>query len=190
MSATLDGVSLSRVLGDVPLFLAGRSHPVETHYLSYPWQGSNRAGSRAGHPPCPRRDRRGHTRLSARCSGNRRTGTMLGEGGSPMTFSRTLSLATLTRSPAHRTGSRFAGKTEGPAIDKHCRDQSHDRRRPGRNRRRTFARAAVRSEKGMTGLDTIPVSVASADQKTWPGRSPGSGSLLQTMDGGAASGTG
>jgi ATP-dependent helicase HrpB len=41
MSATLDGVSLSRVLGDVPVVLSGgRSHPVETRYLSYPWQGS------------------------------------------------------------------------------------------------------------------------------------------------------
>ena len=41
MSATLDGVSLARVLGDVPVVVsAGGSHPVETRYLSYPWKGS------------------------------------------------------------------------------------------------------------------------------------------------------
>ena len=41
MSATLDGVSLARVLGDVPVVVSGgKSHPVETRYLSYGHKGA------------------------------------------------------------------------------------------------------------------------------------------------------
>jgi ATP-dependent helicase HrpB len=41
MSATLDGIALSRLLGDAPVVLAeGKSHPVQTRYLSFPYTGS------------------------------------------------------------------------------------------------------------------------------------------------------
>ncbi len=41
MSATLDGVSLARALGDVPVVAsAGRIYPVETRYIAFPWRGS------------------------------------------------------------------------------------------------------------------------------------------------------
>ncbi len=40
MSATLDGVSLARVMGDVPVVESGgRSHPVETRYISFRYRG-------------------------------------------------------------------------------------------------------------------------------------------------------
>jgi ATP-dependent helicase HrpB len=167
MSATLDGVSLARVLGDVPVVVSGgRSHPVETRYLTYPYTG-----------PVERETARIVRRALGETEGDilaflpgvreiRRAEMMLREGGLPDDV-----VAYTLFGDADPEAQRVA---LGPAP-------------PGRRKVLLSTSVAETSltidgvrvvvdsglsrvprfdpRRGMTGLETVPVSVASADQR-------------------------
>jgi ATP-dependent helicase HrpB len=175
MSATLDGVSLARVLGDVPVVVSGgRSHPVETRYLSYPYKGS-----------IERETARMIRRALGETEGDilvflpgvreiRRTGMMLQEGGLPDDV------------VAYTLFGDADPETQRVALDPVA---------PGR--RKVLLSTSI-AETSLT-IDGIQVVVDSGLSRvprfdprrgmTGPGRSPGSGNLLQIVDGGAAPGT-
>jgi len=167
MSATLDGVSLSRVLGEVPVVVSGgRSHAVETHYLAFPYAGQ-----------VERESARIIRRALGETEGDilvflpgvreiRRTGLMLQEAGLPEDV-----VVCALFGDADPETQRIA---LGPA--------------PVRKRKIILATSIAETSltidgvrvvvdsgfsrvprfdprRGMTGLETVPVSVASADQR-------------------------
>ena len=167
MSATLDGVSLARVLGDVPVVESGgRSHPVETRYLSFPHRGSIE---------------RETVRIIRRALGEtegdilaflpgvreiRRTGMMLDEGGLPDDVvaytlfgdadpeTQRAALAPVPPGKRKVLLSTSIAETsltiDGVRVVVDSGLSRVPRFDPGR---------------GMAGLETIPVSVSSADQR-------------------------
>ena len=167
MSATLDGISLARVLGDVPVVVSGgRSHPVATHYLSFPYKGS-----------IERETARIIRRALGETEGDilvflpgvreiRRTAVMLEEGGLPGdVVAYTLFGDADPEAQRAALGPVLPGKRKvllstsiaetSLTIDGvRVVVDSGLSRVPGFDPRR-----------GMTGLETIPVSVASADQR-------------------------
>ena len=167
MSATLDGVSLSRVLGDVPVVLSGgRSHPVETRYLSYPWKGSIEGET---------------ARVIRRALGEtegdilvflpgvreiRRTGMMLGEGGLPDD-----AVVYTLFGDADPEVQRIALGPVAPGKRKILLSTSIAETSLTIDGLRVVIDAGLSRvprfdpRRGMTGLETIPVSVASADQR-------------------------
>jgi ATP-dependent helicase HrpB len=167
MSATLDGVSLSRVLGDAPVVLGeGRSHPVETRYLQFEYRGG-----------VEREAARVVRRAIGETEGDilvflpgvreiRRTALMLGEGGLP----DDVALSTLFGDADQDTqrsalGPAPAGKRKvllstSIAETSLTIDGVRVVVDSGFSRVPRFD-----TRRGMSGLETVAVSVASADQR-------------------------
>ena len=167
MSATLDGVALARVMGEVPVVRSeGRIHPVETRYLSFRYRGG-----------VERETARVIRRALGETEGDllvflpgireiRRTEMMLLEGGLPDGV-----VACTLYGDADQEAQRVA---LGPAP-------------PGKRKillATSIAETSLTIEgirvvvdsglsrvprfdpgRGMTGLETVPVSIASADQR-------------------------
>ena len=167
MSATLDGVSLSRVLGGAPVVASGgMSHPVETRYLAHPYTG-----------PVERETARIVRRSLGETAGDilvflpgvreiRRTEMMLREGELPA--------GTVVHSLFGDADPETQRRALGPA--------------PAGERKVILSTSIAETSltidgvrvvvdsgfsrvprfdprRGMTGLETVPVSVASADQR-------------------------
>jgi ATP-dependent helicase HrpB len=167
MSATLDGVSLSRVLGEVPVVQSeGRSHPVATHYLQFEYRGG-----------VEREAARIVRRAIGETEGDilvflpgvreiRRTALMLGEGGLP----DEAALYTLFGDADPET-QRLALGPAPPGKRKVLLSTSIAETSLTIDGVRVvidsgFSRVPrFDPRRGMSGLETVPVSVASADQR-------------------------
>ncbi|HMK37950.1 MAG TPA: ATP-dependent helicase HrpB, partial [Bacteroidota bacterium] len=167
MSATLDGVSLSRVLGEVPVVVSGgKAHPVETRYLAFPY---------AGH--VERETARIIRRALGETEGDvlvflpgvreiRRTGLLLQEAGLP----EDALLCTLFGDADPET-QRIALGPPPPGGRKVILSTSIGETSLTIDGVRVVVDSGLSRvprfdpRRGMTGLETVPVSVASADQR-------------------------
>ncbi len=186
MSATLDGLSLSRVLGDAPVVLSeGRSHPVDTRYLAFGFTG---AVERETAQVIRRALRETEGDVLVFLPGVReirRTELMLREGGLPgdvITYalfgdadpeSQRLALGPVPAGKRKVLLSTSIAETSLTIDGVRVVVDAGLSRVPRFDPRR-----------GMTGLATVPVSVASADQRRGrAGRqSPGTCYRLWTED--------
>jgi ATP-dependent helicase HrpB len=167
MSATLDGVSLARVLGDVPVVVGGgRSHPVETRYLAHQYTGA-----------IERETARIIRRALSETGGDilvflpgvreiRRAGIMLAEGGLPDDV-----VAYTLFGDADPETQRVALGPAPPGKRKVLLSTSIAETSLTIDGVRVVVDSGLSRvprfdpRRGMTGLETVPVSVASADQR-------------------------
>ena len=167
MSATLDGVSLARVMGEVPVIESeGRSHPVETRYLPFRYRGGVEGEA---------------ARIIRRALGEtegdllvflpgireiRRTEMILQEGGLPGDV-----VACTLYGDADPESQRVALDPAPPGKRKILLSTSIAESSLTIDGVRVVVDSGLSRVprfdpgRGMTGLETVPVSVASADQR-------------------------